>query len=317
MLMYIKKIPLPIIAIFLALLTTGNLLLSHGNLPRIILGGLSLFLLLLFALKFIFFMDICKNDLKNPLIASVMPAFSMGFMVFSSYLHSYLPKFSSILWIFSVLLHSIFIIIFSIKYLINFNIKNLYPSWFIVYVGICTGAIVSNNFGYQHIGRLIFYFGFTSYLILAPLNIYRFLKVGGINESTWPTIGVFASPASLCLAAYINCFENKNLFIFALLLFLSSLTLIIILTKLPRIFESDFYPSIASFSFPIAISALAFKLSVTHLSNLGYSYDILNLLVKFEESLALSIVLYILIRYFNFILEEEDDIIENLDLDLD
>lgn len=317
MLNFIKKVPLSIIAIFLALLTLGNLLLSYSSLSRIILGSLAGILLLFFVSKLILYPEISREDLNNPLIASVLPGFSMGLMVFSSYLSSNFFNLAYSIWIFALIIHFIFILVFSRKFVINFKIYNVYPTWFIVYVGICTAAIVSPDFGHENLGKLIFYFALVSYCILMPLNIYRCLKIKGLTKSTWPSIGVFTSPASLCLAAYVKCFDSKNLFLFSLLLVLSQLAFSFVLSKIPRLFESDFHPSLASFTFPIAISALALKLSNDYLISLGYEYAFLQILVKFEEAVSISIVFYVLIRYLNFIFEKNEEVISDLDLDLD
>ncbi len=99
----------------------------------------------------------------------------------------------------------------------------------------------------------------------------------------------------------MNSFQNKNMFIVWLLLTLSQLTLLYVLLQLPKLLKLPFYPSYSAFTFPLVISGISLKLTNGFLINAGKEISFLKYLVKFEELLAVIIVLYVLIRYIGFL----------------
>lgn len=297
----LKKLPLPAVALFLALAATGNLVASYGDTYRNTFGIIAGIFFILLLIKIIKYSNKVREELDNPVIASVFPAFSMGIMLIATYIKPLVPSLGFIVWIIGLILHIILILYFSKKFLLNFNIKKVFPSWYIVYVGIVVGAVTAPAFDMAHIGRMVFWFGFISYLILLPIIFYRVLKVKEIPEPASPTIVILAAPASLCLAGYMNSFQDKNISLVWLLLFLSQITLLYVLTQLPRLLKLPFYPSYSAFTFPLVISGISIKLTNGFLINTGREIAILKYLVKFEEILAVVMVLYVLLRYIGFL----------------
>lgn len=302
----LKKLPLPAVALFLALAATGNLVASYGDTYRNIFGIIAGIFFILLLIKIIKYSNKVREELDNPVIASVFPAFSMGIMLIATYIKPLVPSLGFIVWIIGLILHIILILYFSRKFLLNFNIKKVFPSWYIVYVGIVVGAVTAPAFDMAHIGRMVFWFGFISYLILLPIILYRITKVKEISEPALPTITILAAPASLCLAGYMNSFQNKNMFILWLLLALSQFTLLCVLIQLPKLLKLPFYPSYSAFTFPLVISALSLKLTNAFLINAGKEIAILKYIVKFEELLAVIMVLYVLLRYIVFLFSKTE-----------
>lgn len=300
----IKKIPIPMSAVMLASLALGNLLLSYGDIYRNIMGviGLTLFLLLLF--KFTFYVKETKKELDNPIIASVIPTFSMGIMLLATYFKPYHNEFASFFWTIGLMLHVFFIISFSKKYINNFDLKNVFPTWFIVYVGIVVSSVTAPAFSNQFIGKIAFIFGFIYYFILLYFCIKRMNKYEIVKPQARPTIAIMAAPASLCLAGYMNSFDNKNILLVYLLLLLSQITYFIVLSKIPKIIKDGFYPSFGALTFPLVITALSLKLTTGYLLSIDKKISILKYLVKFEELISVAIVLYVLIKYIKFLLKK-------------
>ena len=298
----IKKLPIPIVGLMLALAATGNLVLSYGNIYRNIFGILSGIILVLILIKIIKYPKEVAESLDNPVVASVFPTLSMGIMLLSAYVKPLAATLAFGMWIIGLILHVLLIINFTKKYVINFNIKKVFPSWFIVYVGIVAGSVTAPAFNMVNIGQILFWFGFISYLILLPIILRRVLKVKEIPEPALPTIVIFSAPASLCLAGYMNSFPEKNMLIVWLLVALSQLTLLCILSQLPKLLKLKFYPSYSAFTFPLVISAISIKLTNGFLANIGRPIAILKYVVKFEELLAVVIVVYVLVRYVGFLL---------------
>lgn len=297
----VKKIPVPIVGLMLALAATGNLVLSYGSMYRNIFGVFSAIIFILVLVKILMYPKEVKESLDNPVVASVFPTFPMGIMLLATYLKPLAPNFAFGMWILGIILHILLILFFTKKYILNFNIKKVFPSWFIVYVGIVVGSVSAPAFDMTNIGQILFWFGFASYFALLPVVFKRVFKVKDIPEPALPTIVVFSAPASLCLAGYMSSFQDKNMFIVYLLLIISQLTLFFVLVQLPKLLKLKFYPSYSGFTFPIVISAISLKLTNGFLIKAEKPIAMLKYLVKFEEVLAVLIVLYVLFRYIEFI----------------
>ena len=297
----IKKLPLPICGLMLGLAALGNLFLSYGNIYRNILGILSAIILVLLIIKIVSYPKAVAEDLKNPVIASVFPTFSMGIMILSTYIKPYAPSFALILWVLGLTIHILLIAFFTTKFILNFDMKKVFPSYFIVYVGIVVGSISAPAFNLSNIGQYLFWFGFVSYIILLPIVLFRVFCTKGIPEPALPTIAIFTAPASLCLAGYMASFKDKNMVIVWFLLGLCLIMLLGVLLYLPKLLKLKFYPSYSAFTFPFVISGIALKQTNKFLIDSGNPISSLNYLVKFSEVLALVLVIYVLIKYTIFL----------------
>jgi exfoliative toxin A/B len=301
----IKKVPIPMAGLMLALATTGNLVLSYGTIYRNIFGSISALVLLLLIIKLFTGPKDILEGFKNPLIASVSPTFTMGLMLLSTYIKPYFPAAAFGVWILGLLLNCFLIIYFTKKYIFNFNIQKIFPSYFIVYVGIVTASVTAPSFNQVNIGQAVFWFGLISYLCLLPIVIYRIFVIKAIPEPALPTITIMAAPASLCLTGYLASFQVKN---FSMVMFLGALSLVMflgVLLYLPKMLKIKFYPSYSSFTFPLAISAVAMKQTNAFLIKINKSIYLLKYLIKFQEILTVLIVAYVLIKYFQFLFSRD------------
>lgn len=308
----LKKYPVPITGLILGLAALGNLVQSYGEVYHSILGAISLILLILMIIKIIKYTKGVVESLNNPVIASVFPTFSMAIMLLSIYFKPYAASLSFIIWIIGFVLQIILILWFTKKFVIGFNIKQVFPSWFIVYVGIAVASVTGSVFKMAAIGQISFWFGIVTYLILLPIVIYRVVKVKEMPEQTLPTICIFAAPASLLLAGYMNSFKIKNMAMIWFLVILSIIMYAVVIIMLFKLLKLKFYPSYSGFTFPLIISAMGMKLTNGFLIKSGQSLWLLKYLVKFQEILAIGITLYVLIRYIQFLLPEN-----NIALDLE
>ncbi|WP_353095751.1 TDT family transporter [Tissierella praeacuta] len=297
----IRKLPVPIVGLMLALAAAGNLVLSYGEIYRNIFGILSAIILLLILLKVLMFPKGVSESLDNPVVASVFPTLSMGIMLLSTYLKPFAPLLAFGMWIAGLILHAVLIIYFTKKYIFDFNIKKVFPSWFIVYVGIVVGSVTAPAFDKANIGQVLFWFGFISYFLLLPIVIKRVTIIKEIPDPALPTLAIFAAPVALCLAGYMNSFQNKNMIIVWLLVALSQLSYLYVLSKLPSLLKLKFYPSYSAFTFPMVISAISIKLTNGFLINAEKPIAVLKYVVKFEELIAVCITFYVLIRYISFL----------------
>ena len=193
----IERMPIPVTGLFLGLAASGNLVQSYGENYRSIFGLLAFMVFIGIVLKLALRGDLVKKELENPVVASVYPTLTMGMMLLATYIKPLMPMVAPYFWGIAVILHGFLIIRFSIRFLKDYNIKKVFPSWYIVYVGIVVGSVTSPAFGMQALGRLLFWFGLATYFALLPVVLKRVFVVREIPEPALPTLVIMCAPASL------------------------------------------------------------------------------------------------------------------------
>ena len=171
----IKNIPIPICGLILALLSLGNLTQDINPHLKYIFGIIGVIFLILIIFKLIFYWKNVKEDFKNPVIVSSSGTFSMSIML--TYVIQFSPSFAYGLWILGIALHILLMIYFTYHFIVhNFNISNVYLSYWIVFVGITMGAISSNIHNVSEIGFIFFHCRFHShdnYTAISNIPIYQ------------------------------------------------------------------------------------------------------------------------------------------------
>lgn len=139
----IAKIPIPVSGLMLALAAAGNLVLQYGTLYKDIFGLLSAVIFVALIAKMIIMPKSLAEGFENPLVASVMPSFSMGMMILSTYIKPYFFSAAYCLWLLGLTVHVGLVICFTRKYILKFDIKKVFPSYFIGYVGFACGSVTA------------------------------------------------------------------------------------------------------------------------------------------------------------------------------
>jgi exfoliative toxin A/B len=291
--MLLKKIPFPIAGLMLGLAALGNLLMSYSVDLRYGLGAMSFVLFLLIAAKLVSSPGELKSAFEQPVVASTAPTFSMGMAILAAYLRPHMPQAAIILWFAALGINVALMIAFSRKYLINFSIKKVFPSWFVVYVGIAVFSVTAPAFGQRAIGQAAFWFAFVSYFAFLPIVLYRMVSVKGVPDPALPTIAIFTAPSSLALAGYLNSFPDKNVTIVSVLTIFSLVSLAGVMLQMPRLLKLPFFPSYSCFTFPFVITGIALKGA----SKAGVGAAFLGPIIPIFELWALVMVLYVLWRY--------------------
>ena len=297
----LKVIPLPISGLMLACFTLANLLSSYSKIFLHLFSLIGIIIFILILLKIIFFKKAVLDKLKHPVISSIIPTYSMGIMLMSVYLKTFIGNSSIYIWYIGIILHIILLINYTIKFIFNFKTEKIFPSIFIVYVGLVVSSITAKAFNALLIGKIFFYFGFISFIILLILVLYRLKKYPKLPTLAKPTIAILAAPASLNLAGYLSIIESKSISFVYILLGISLFLTFSVLVYLPKLKKDGFSPGFSAFTFPFAISALAGKKAYVFLSLNSENFLWLKYLVKFEEIIALTLVLYVLVNYIKMI----------------
>lgn len=294
----IEKIPIPICGLILAFLSLGNLLNDTHPLLKVICGIIGIVLLILILSKLVLYPKKIKEDFKNPIIASNSGTFSMSLMILSTYISPFMPIIAYGIWILGVALHILLIVYFTYHFIIrNFNISTVYPSYWIVFVGITMGAITAHAHNLDEIGFIFFLVGFIGMIFTFPLVIYRYINYKDIPNANKPLICIFTAVLSILIVGYLNSYNNISIEFLIIMYIFACIFYIFALTKLIEYRNLDFYPSFAAFTFPFVISGLATKGVI---SKIG-SNIILNSVLSIETVIATAIVLYVLIRYMKFL----------------
>jgi exfoliative toxin A/B len=249
-------------------------------------------------LKIVLYPQSIREDFKNPIIVSSSGTFSMSLMILSTYLIPFMPSIAYAIWIIGIALHILLVIYFTYHFVIRkFDISTVYPSYWIVYVGITMGAITAHFHGLHEIDFIFFIVGFIGMLVTLPLVMYREFIYKQIPDPNKPLTCIFTALFSILIFGYLNSAQNiSSEFVFALYA-IACLFYIFSFYKLISYRNLKFYPSFSAFTFPFVISALATKGIIGKIS----PNIILNDILIFETIIATVLVVYVLIKYAKFL----------------
>jgi exfoliative toxin A/B len=307
---FIKRIPIPLSGVALAFATLGNTLgialAPLGTIAesiRILCGIISGCLLLLVLLRITLDRHAVANEYDNVAAWTVTPTIFMATMILATYLKPILGIGAFALWICALSLQLVWVCLFIFTYVRRFDIKNVLPSWFIVFVGYVVGTVTSVAFDMTPIGVTLFVLGLMSFVIWLPVISYRFFIVKDIAPPLKPLTGIFLAPANLCLAGYLALIGTSTLspipWLVHALVALSALSFIVYLAFCVPLMLKQFYPSFSAFTFPIAITALAY----TQLSQLLVPE--FTIVATCLQILATGIVVFVFMRYLIFIFKHK------------
>ena len=293
----LKKIPLPITGVMLGFAALGNLLQSYSDTLRLGCGIIATFIGLIILLKIIFYPKQWVEDMQQPITASVFGTFSMAIMLLSVYAKPLFGKNAVIIWYIGLAIHILLILYFTFKFILKFDLKKVFASYFIVYVGIAVASVSAPAFEQTLIGKYTFWFAFITFILLLFVVGYRYLKYRDIPEPARPLFCIFAAPMSLCLAGYIQSVSPKSKAFIVGMAIVAFLLFVLVLIFLIRFLKLKFYPSYAAFTFPFVISAIAMKQTNAFLQMQDIKVRGLTTLVLLETILAAVLVLYAFTRY--------------------
>ena len=297
----IKKVPVPLCGVMLGFAALGNLLQSYGEGIRLVCGIVAAFLLILVLLKLIMFPKMIKEDMQNPIMASVSGTFPMALMLLSTYVKPFIGPAAMYIWFFAIGLHIVLIVYFTVKFILKLQLPKVFASYYIVYVGIAVAAVTAQAFEQTGIGVAAFWFGFVTLIILLVLVTVRYVKCPQIPEPAQPLLCIYAAPTSLCIAGYVQSVTPKSRGFLLAMLAVATVLYIFSIVKAIGYLKLKFYPSYAAFTFPFVISAIATKQTMACLANMGQPMPVLKYVVLIETVLAVVFVVYTFIRFMGFL----------------
>lgn len=300
----IQNVPIPAAGVALGLAALGNLLQPYTEIAHIACGALSFCFVALLVAKIALFPALIRDDLKNSILASVSATLFMTLMQLATYLAplAWHPAFA--LWAASVAGHLCLMVWFTARFIVHFKLSEVFPTYFICYVGIIVASVTCPSFSMQPVGRALFWFGFACYLVLLVLVTTRYLK-REVPEAARPLFCIYTAPMSLSLAGYLACMPQPNAVFVAVLLVLAQILLVVVLARLPLFMRLRFYPSFAAMTFPFVITATALGKALAFfrgegLLAPGVLSDALEAPLIAETVLACLMVLFVVAHYTRF-----------------
>ncbi|MBF0713308.1 TDT family transporter [Gemella sp. GH3] len=292
----IKDLPVPIAGLALGTVALGNLLQIHSSKIQLLCNFLSLAIVILLLLKFIIYSSSIKEIISKPILITVVATFPMSIVLLSSYFEKYIGIYSFIFWILAFLLQLIIICIVFVKYVIKERkIGNIYPTWYIAFVGPAVVTVTAKTYNLEWLGEIVFYFTLVNYLILIPIVLYRVFIYKNLMSGEYPTITILAAPGGLLLTSYMVGIANKNYYLTIFLVIIAIVFYTFILMNLPKLLNREFFPSFSAFTFPLIICATSFQKVANYQQIINSS--LFNILVIVSEIVAIFIVIFVYYKY--------------------
>lgn len=301
----IKQVPIPVAGVMLGLCALGNLIQGYSETARMICGAAAAFLGVFLLLKFLIHPGQIREDYENPILASVSATIFMAVMQLCTYLHPYAGRLSTILWFAAVFGHILLMVWYTKKFLLRFDLSEIFPTCYITYVGIVVATVTSPTFGMESLGRILLVFGMIAYGVMFIVITYRYMKIE-VHEAAKPLFCIYTAPMSLCLSGYLIVTDEKSWMLTLILEILAQIMFILVLVKLPGLLRLPFYPSYAAFTFPFVITAFALQKWLGSFAEIGVSLsptllDALNILLIVETAIAVLMVSYTFLRFIVYL----------------
>jgi len=298
----ISTIPAPLAGLALGLAGLGSITARFHSLAGSFFTIIAALLLAVYLVKIVFHFPAFSLDLQHPVFSSILPTFSMALMIVSAFLAKHNFIFARTLWYSAIIIHILLLFNFLYQILKKRNFRDIVPSYFIPTVGIVTACVSGKVFNSPALCYSLFIFGFVSYLISLPIIIFR-LRKEKLPQPKEATIAIMAAPASLCLAGFLSLTGTTTVNFLYLLVPLSIIMTLFVYYKLIGLLKSPFNVGFSAFTFPLVISAISMYKFTAFLNKAGNSWNVyFERLALVELLIAVIVVLYVSIRYFNFYL---------------
>lgn len=248
-------------------------------------------------LKYLTSYDTFITNLKHPLNGSLMAPMTMTLLILCDYLAVIAPSIAYPIWFGALILHLTMMVIFFRYQLLDFDIKNIVPSWFLYPVGAISSSLAGTQFGYTVFSSTVVNVCIGIYFFMLPVVLYRLVFEGALSKRAKPTLALMAAPINLTMAAYLTNFKNPDPILTGALAGIGiTMTLFIYLCYF-RLLSGRFQPSMAALTFPSTISALAMHQLTSFFHQNYQQWDWLHLFGQIELFIATLLVIWVLSNY--------------------
>lgn len=299
----LQEIPFPISGVILSIVSLGNLLQDITEYSHVICGVIAVIGFVLVTLKIIVCWEEQKRALKDPVLTSTLPTYSMTIIMLSTYLKPMIGEAALILWVIGIVLHLIIVCYFTYEFIaVHLEWHKIFATYFIGYAGIATIAITAPVYYLEKLGQTAFWVGFISAGIMMAIVTYRNIKYPHKEPQERPLLCVYASPLNVCLIGYLHSFSKVNVKMVMGIYIVACILYMVALTNVKQSISRTFYTSYASYTFPFVVAASGTKQVILRLSEMGYMNILhLHIWLVIQVVMALILVSYTGGRYLIYI----------------
>lgn len=297
----IERIPFPICGVALGTIALGNLL--NGFIPgiRYVGAALAALMLALLVAKCVMVSDFFHENMENPISASVSGTFPMTIMQLMAVVVPWWGPVATVIWGAAVGAHMALIAFFTWRFVVHFQLDQVFATWFIAYVGLAVASVTAPAFGFIAFGEGVFWFALIALLVLVVLVTVSYLARRGRPEATLPLICIYAAPFNLCIVGAINSAPSASLPLLVALWGVACLMYVIAAVNAVLCLRRQFYPSFAAFTFPFVIAAMASQLLAGELALSGNAFAPMEVIAVIQTIIATALVVYVISRYVVFV----------------
>ena len=288
MTVFLKKIPLALSSLVLALFSLSN------QISQLTLIAQGIWLVAVFG----FFLVLGRLVIGygQTQEASAFPSFFMAAFLFAGRL-PLAQTGLSITWIGILGLYIAYIIFFSLRFLRPLALEQVYPSWFVVYVGPAISLVTVPDSIPNSIKGLILGLTGLATLVLFPLILWRMRRLT-IPQPVLPILAILAAPLALLITSSIKSGQRPETMLLVGLLVFSQIFFFFALGLFAKLVKKGFIPLFAAFSFPLVNSANAFKAATTSLKLMN---PMTHLIYLAELLPVLAIMVYLLYHFLKLL----------------
>ena len=299
----IERVPFPVCGVALGTIALGNLLDNYVPGIRYVLAVLAALMLVALVSKCVLVPGFFRENMDNPISASVSGTFPMTVMQLSALVAPWWGPVAFVLWGAAVAAHMILIAFFTVRYVFRFKLEQVFASWFIAYVGLAVASVTAPAFGMEAFGAGVFWFAFVALAVLVVVVTVRYFARREMAEATLPLICIYAAPFNLCIVAGLNSVEPAPVALLTVLWSIGAVLYVISAVNCVLCLRRDFYPSYAAFTFPFVISAMASLMLGRTAAALGAPLAVVELVTPVQVAVAAVLVTFVIVRYVAFVAE--------------
>lgn len=300
----LKNIPLPIAGLAFGLTGLGGLFAEFGQgmWAQPLFGLLGFAILLIPLGKMLFFPQIAKENLKNPIQAAVAPVIPFTLMLDAGYLSQSLPNIAFAVWLLATIVATIYVIWFVWQYIFHFQLKNVFAAFFIPFVGFCLPVMTSLHLveDFPFIAPLrewLFNLATFLFIIMFTVISVRYLRLPVSENAAKPVFTIYAAPMAMLIVCYSRLPIEHSTTYLAIALLISQILFLIVLSQVPTFLKNGFFPSYAALTFPFIITANSLWESLSMLN----SHFLLHYLAWLETLFAITMTLFVFYKYLIFL----------------
>lgn len=302
---FVSKIPLPVTLLLLSLVFLSEIMSSTIEFLGDLAMVASILMVIIVIVKIFLDFKSCIGEFNSAVGISLFSGFNMSLMLIAVWLEGIIGKFNIYVWIAGVFLQILIIIVFILKYIMNFKLKYIFPSVYLVGTGLGVSVITCRDFGMIVYGRAMFMLILCITVIVTPFVIFRIFK-RPLTDAARPLVSLISVPVSTILMSYIVVSENiVNSRVWTLFVLVQLAFLITVVLMVASFFEG-YFSSWSSYALSSSIATMATYRFNEYMKISGKSIDFINYLFYLEFLVSVAIFLVVMITYLINIFEEPE-----------